>query len=65
MVRLSIELDEQTRQISCQIPSDVVVTLGLLEYLREAVMIRMVRPALVPQVVSSPGILDVSMVSKQ
>jgi len=54
MVRLSIEIDEATRQIECQIPGDIVLTLGLLEYLREAVMLRMVRPALSPQVVAPP-----------
>lgn len=59
MVELSIKMDEQTRQIQCQIPGDVVITLGLLEYLREAIMARMIRPALTPQVVAPP--VDLSL----
>lgn len=58
-MELSIKMNLETRQIECQLPNDVVLTLGLLEYLHEAVMARTVRPALEPKIVTPGPVLNV------
>ena len=52
---LAVEYVPATHEIQLTVPQDFILALGLLEYVREAVMMRQVRPGLMPQVMRVPA----------
>jgi hypothetical protein len=59
MVTLRIEMNEETGQITSQIPNNIPLALGLIEYLRETVMVRLVRQNLESRIVTPPPMLKI------
>jgi len=52
---LHIEIDAEGK-LTAMLPDNFVVTLGILEYIRERVMEQVVRPSMRPQVVPATSV---------